>query len=220
MNKLRNAWKDQRIPTRQRSIVDKELSRMYRADVVPIFRVMAEAVCGTGLRDPEMIEVGCGGGHYYEVLSHFAGHPVHYRGIDYSEAMIRLAKKHYPQVSFFVGDAKQLPFADKTCDILISGTVLLHIPEYKEVIEESSRVARKWVIFHRTPVVQGQTIYYSKQAYTVPCVEINFGEEELLGLFRNSSLELKQTFEISEDIAPLSSMKRWYRSYLCKKTSK
>jgi len=200
--RLRDAWKDERIPAAQRTFVDDELQRMYQGDVVPIFRILAEAVRLTHCEDTTIIEVGCATGHYSEVLAYLLGHSIRYVGIDYSDALLASARRYYPHQNFALGDAVALPLEEKSVELLISGCVLLHVPDYERVITESARVARQWVIFHRTPVVVGPTLHYTKQAYGVPCLEIAFGELELFDLFEKNHLTVVHTFEIDAPSAP------------------
>lgn len=194
---LISGWKDPSIPRRQRQLVQSELSRMYQGDVVPVYQVAGEAVRATGMTDGSMIEVGCASGYYYEVLRHLLRQEIHYVGVDYSPALVDQARALYPHVLFLVGDTTSLPFGDQSCDILLSMTVLLHVPEYERAIRETSRVARHWCVFHRTPVVRtSPTTFLSKLAYGVEVVELVFNEEELLRLFAKYGLSVSDEFVV------------------------
>jgi len=214
--KYDNAWKDQNIPKAQRTIVNSELKRMYQNDVIPIYRIIADAVRMTECEDGKIIEVGCASGYYLEVLSFLLQHAIDYIGIDYSLALIELARQYYPNNTFLVGDASELPFNSKTADIVISGCVLLHMANYRQGIAESVRVSRKWVIFHRTPVVVGPTIYFTKRAYGVRCLEIGFGQDDLLKILSENGLTLVNTYVIGENYVPCTSYKGYGITYLCK----
>jgi SAM-dependent methyltransferase len=150
-----NGWKDNTIPAAQHRLVSQEIKDLYDGRVIMPYYVLAEAVRMTGKETGEIIEVGCASGYYYEILRHLLGHAIAYRGIDYSEAMIAEAKLKYPGIPFEVGDAMRLPLTDGCCDILILECVLLHVPDFRIAIAESVSMSRKWVIFHRTPIVQG-----------------------------------------------------------------
>jgi SAM-dependent methyltransferase len=214
---LAKAWQDPAIPAAQRRLVDSELSAMYRGKVVAPFRVLADAVRRTGCERGSLVEVGCASGYYREVLQHLLGHEVQYAGIDYSRSLVGEARRHYPGVPFAVGDATALPLRDGACDVLISGCVILHVPDFRKVISESARAARKWVIFHRTPVVRGPTRRYTKYAYGVRCLEIFFGEEELQALFREFGLNPVAALEISRGTLPECSAPYCTETYICRK---
>jgi SAM-dependent methyltransferase len=196
---LAYAWQEPSIAYLQRQLVDRQLAQMYKGNVIAEYRVMAEAVRSTGYEAGEIVEVGCASGYYYEVLGYLLGRKISYFGIDYSKPLIDDARRHYGEI-FVVGDATALPLGNEICDVLISGTVLLHVLEYEKAIAESARVTRAWAIFHRTPVVSGSTKYYTKFAYGVKCVEIHFGEQELLSLFRRYGLDVIRELEVSHNL--------------------
>ncbi|MBI3790825.1 MAG: class I SAM-dependent methyltransferase, partial [Gemmatimonadetes bacterium] len=139
---------------------------------------------------PRLLEVGCSSGYHGEVFA-LRQLAVAYAGCDYSSAFVTMARETYPEVPFEVADATALPFPDGSADILLSGCCLLHIPDYEAAIRESARVAARYVVFHRTPVLhRAPTTYYRKLAYDVETVEIHFNEAELVGLFARHGLRL------------------------------
>jgi len=164
-----------------------------------------------------VLEVGCSSGFYSEVFE-IAGLDVHYAGCDYSEAFIELARQKYPALVFDVEDATALKYGDDTFDIVISGCCLLHIPEYQAAAAETARVARRYVIFHRTPVVLGlPNVYYRKQAYGVETVEIHFNEPQLLELLARLGLELIAAYTLDESVK--GGVESANRTYVCRKIS-
>ena len=217
-DQLARAWQSEHIPARQRELVESELKRMHRGDVLPIYRILAEAVQETGAPRGKIVEVGCASGYYAEVLEHLLGRSIDYVGIDYSEALLNQAHEHYPALPFVQGDACSLPLADEACDILISGCVMLHVPDYRRVIAETARVTRGWAIFHRTPVLQNApTTYYSKMAYGVRCVELAFNERELLDLFAQAGLTLVRMWSIGEHGIEGAVEQAVGKTFLCRK---
>ncbi|MGO4133800.1 class I SAM-dependent methyltransferase [Rhizobium brockwellii] len=170
--------------------------------------------------DGSLLEIGCSSGYYSEVLD-ANGLPLRYRGCDYSDAFIDMARSTYPGLSFDVEDATRLSYQNDAFDVVVSGCCLLHIPDYEAAIAESARVAKKYVIFHRTPVVYGEpTKYFRKHAYGVETIEIHFSEPQLLDLFRIHGLEVQATFTLNENADPRDSSKgNANRTYLCRKQS-
>ena len=165
-----------------------------------------------------LLEVGCSSGFYSEVVE-IAGLQVQYSGCDYSDAFICLAREKYPAVAFEVEDATALSYPDCSFDVVVSGCCLLHIPEYVKGVEEAVRIARQYVIFHRTPVVFGQPEqWYRKQAYGVETVEIHFNEAEFLALLDRNGLELIATHTLSEEYTDVSRTRGGAsRTYVCRK---
>jgi ubiquinone/menaquinone biosynthesis C-methylase UbiE len=191
----RGAWQSDVIPARQRRIVDEQLAAYRNGIEIPAFdalvgvlRPLVDAMTTTQLAS--VLEVGCSSGYHNEVfeLKQLA---VAYQGCDYSTAFIRMAKDIYPDIPFVVADATALPDASESVDIVVSGCCLLHIANYEDAISEAARVARRYVIFHRTPVIHtSATTHFRKLAYDVQTVEIHFNEQELVSLFAKHGLSV------------------------------
>ena len=218
--RLRDSWQDGALPQKQRSLVDQQLHQYRSGASIDVFDVFVTALRALPLQSPRatLLEIGCSSGFYSEVVD-IAGLPINYSGCDYSDAFIRLAKEMYPSIDFSVADATALHYADRSFDVVVSGCCLLHIPEYVKAIEETVRVAKDYVIFHRTPVVWGQPEqWYRKQAYGVETVEIHFNEPEFLDLLASNGLDLIATHTLSEECADRSRIQgQACRTYVCRK---
>lgn len=201
-SELLEAWKDARIASSQRGLVQQQLMSMYRGSVPEPFSVANRLLSPIVKRGSSILEVGCSSGYYYEVLEYLLNKPLCYTGCDYSSAMIEMAKEFYPGASFAVADGAALPFASRHFDIVISGCVLLHCPNYSEHIKESCRVARDYILLHRTPIsTSGGTRIFEKLAYGVPTVELWFAENELLKLFEANGFECFDRIQYAHDKA-------------------
>ncbi|AOF84862.1 methyltransferase domain protein [Hydrogenophaga sp. RAC07] len=217
-SRLRSAWQDNDLPARQRELVDRQLAEYRRGTKIDVFDVLAGAV--RGLQDDHqyplsLLEIGCSSGYYNEVLQ-IAGINATYRGCDYSEGFIAMARQRYPAVGFDVQDATQLNYKDAAFEVVISGCCLLHIPEYATAVAETSRVSSRYAIFHRTPVLVGQpNKYFRKLAYGVETVEIHFNEPEFLALMDRCGLQLLGTHTLDENV--VQGVGSATRTYVCQK---
>lgn len=219
--RLRDAWQADKLPQKQRALVDRQLADYRRGTAIDVFEVLVQALRRIGVdgeskagQTMTVLEIGCSSGYYSEVFE-IAGLRVDYTGADYSEAFIALAMQKYPALPFDVEDASALRYPANAFDVVISGGCLLHIPEYEAAVAETARVARRYAVFHRTPVVLDQpNRYFRKLAYGVETVEIHFNEPQFLELLRSHGMELLQTWTLSEDppVAPTSAV----RTYLCR----
>lgn len=213
---LSNAWQDARIPERQRRLVDRELDYYRSGRPVPAFDVLVEMLRrATRVAQGTLLEIGCSSGHYAEVLR-IKNLQFSYTGCDYSQSFIDLARRRLPDLQFDIEDSTALGYGDASFDIVVSGCCLLHIPQYRDAIAETARVAHRLAIFHRTPVLHRQpTRMFTKKAYGVRTVEIHFNEQELVQSFAAHGLRVI-------DIATISS--EWrdgdavaVKTYLCEK---
>lgn len=218
--RLRGAWQDDTLPLRQRELVEKQLHQYRNGNPIDVFDVLVESLRNLPDIKPGMsvLEIGCSSGFYSEVMD-IADLQLNYAGCDYSPAFIKLAREKYPDLAFTVGDATALNYPDQSFDIVISGCCLLHIPEYKVAVAETSRVASRYAIFHRTPVVWGEPDrWYRKQAYGVETVEIHFNEPAFLDLLKAHDLELLATHTLHEERTQTALDKgNAIRTYVCRK---
>jgi ubiquinone/menaquinone biosynthesis C-methylase UbiE len=78
-------------------------------------------------KDARVIDVGCGAGvpvAKYLVKSGFT-----VVGVDFSERMLRLARKNVPQATFIRKDMTRLDFADNSFDGLTAFYSIIHVHE-------------------------------------------------------------------------------------------
>jgi len=74
----------------------------------------------------------------------------HVVSLDLSQAMLGIARKNKPWFSrstFVQGNARQLPFADGTFDLVVANQLLPWEPEPQATLEQVSRVLRKGGVF-------------------------------------------------------------------------
>lgn len=191
-------WRDPSIPAQQRALVQRELESMYQGNVPVHFAALATLLRPHVPEDATLLEIGCASGYYYEILEYLLGRRIEYTGVDYSDTMIDMARQFYPRPRFFAADAKSLFFADRQFDVVVSSCVLLHVPNYRDHIAETARVANAMIVLHRTPVCRDSgTRYLTKKAYGVDTVELVFNEKELLYLFELEGFALAAQQEIA-----------------------
>lgn len=63
-------------------------------------------------------------------------------GLDFSPAMIELARQSVPGAVFEQGDALALPFDDETFDVVTIGFGILHVPDAHKALEQARRVLK------------------------------------------------------------------------------
>jgi SAM-dependent methyltransferase len=218
---LRNSWKDAAIPERQRAIVAPQLDAYRTGAPVAVFDALVEILTANiaGLAGLRLLEIGCSSGYYSEVLEikHLG---VRYEGCDYSPPFIDLARQLYPGIPFAVEDGTNLRYAADSFDIVVSGGCILHIANYERAIAEAARVSRRWVVFHRTPVLNMHgPVTYTKKAYGVDTIEIHFNEQALVRLFAKHGMHLVDinTHSVGWEAA-LSDVVAM-KTYLCEKSS-
>jgi len=212
--KYNNAWKNNSLPYKQLKLTEKELIDFNQ--IAPM-KVIVDLIKKIKLKEPSILEIGCSTGYYSEVFKR-AGLSIKYEGCDYSPSFIEIAKQKYPDIKFKLADATKLDYQDKQFDIVISGCCILHIIDYAIAISEAIRVAKKFVIFHRTPVIRlNKTSFTKKMGYGTEMIEILFNEQELTNLFRKNNLTITDTTDFANFSIEGLNEPIHIKSYLCQK---
>lgn len=76
-------------------------------------------------------DLGCGTGSLTRLLTDL-GHRV--TGVDFSPAMVRLARAKAPEATLLVGDAAAPPLAEGAYDVVLSRHVLWAVPDPEETV--------------------------------------------------------------------------------------
>lgn len=202
---LAGAWKDPTIPQLQYDIAVKPELESYRrgapcAPFSAFIKTLLELPPEMDKPETTMLDVGAASGYYSEVLK-IAGFKYTYEASDYSEHFQKLAAQLYPNLKFHLADARELPMADNSYDIVVSGCVMIHVLDYEAIVKETARVTKKCAIFHRTPVniSDRPTRYFLKEAYGIPCLEYHYREGDLMKLFLKNGLFMKTIHTVFED---------------------
>lgn len=195
-------WQEDGTARRQHAAWSRLLIEMKAGEPRSDLVTAADALRATSLTNPSVVEIGCGTGYYTEVFATLFG-PVRYVGIDYSPAMVRLARNAYPGQRFLVADGTRLPMRDGSCDVAFSGNSLMHIPQFAAAITETARITTRWCVFHSVPVLENrETTMLRKQAYGAELFEIVFNRAHLEDTFARSGLRIeKMTESVPYDIA-------------------
>lgn len=192
--KLVDAWQDPALPQRQWDVIKKERELVYQnrqREVAP-YRALEDALnlihFSPDYPELTILDIGAGSGIYSEVLRR-AGYNWNYRAADYSMAFKHFAAEKYPEVPYDWEDATRLSYQDDQFDVVLHGCCLIHIRDWEKAIKEAARVAKRFVIFHRTPLVVGGHQYWLKEAYGVPCFDIWFDDSEFMRVCKENGLK-------------------------------
>jgi SAM-dependent methyltransferase len=91
----------------------------------------------------QVLEVGCGTGHFTTWL---ACQGVHVVGFDRSPTMVTELHRQTPTLPVILGDAHHLPFRTHAVDVIAFVTTLEFLDQVEIALEEAVRVARQGII--------------------------------------------------------------------------
>lgn len=103
------------------------------------FKILKKIVKGK-----KVLDLGCGSGIRTRKLAKLGAKVV---GIDFSKTLIEIARKNNPQIIFYIGDIKKMPFKNSEFDIVSSNLVLHYFKDLKPAYKETHRVLKKGGIF-------------------------------------------------------------------------
>jgi ubiquinone/menaquinone biosynthesis C-methylase UbiE len=87
----------------------------------------------------QVLEVGCGPG---KVAAEFARTGATVTGVDLSARMVEIAQQRYPNIRFQEANAEQLPFDDRTFDVVVACYVVHHFARPEITFREICRVLK------------------------------------------------------------------------------
>ena len=99
-----------------------------------------------------VLEIGCGLGRGARILVDKMGFK-QVVAFDLEESLIRGAAQKLPtrlqsKISFFVGDAQDLPFEDSVFDAVVNFGIIHHVLDWRRCVREIGRVMRQGGIFY------------------------------------------------------------------------
>lgn len=92
--------------------------------------------------DEKVLDLGCGNGRWFKL---FQKKKIDYIGVDFSERLIKIAKRNYPQTKFQTADILKLPFSNNYFDKIYSIAVLHQIPSEElrlKSLKEAKRILK------------------------------------------------------------------------------
>lgn len=132
----------------ERFQIPPEAAELYEAQFVPgIFaewapRLAQYAEVGQG---DDVLDVACGTGIVARTVADLVGPQGSVVGLDLNQAMLDVARRVRPDLTWQQGDAATLPFDDESFDVVLCQMALMFMPDRTGAIAEMARVARKRV---------------------------------------------------------------------------
>jgi 2-polyprenyl-3-methyl-5-hydroxy-6-metoxy-1,4-benzoquinol methylase len=128
----------------EKDIPEYLMSEWTKDDFESLF-IMTKALVRDmrGKKIKTVLDIGCGPGYYCKFL-HDAGYDV--LGCDYSQKVLSVAKKKYPDIKFQKENGYSLSFKDESFDLVITIGALQCVYDYKKFLLESARVAKQALI--------------------------------------------------------------------------
>ena len=107
-------------------------------------RLFAERAAALAAGAKWIVDIGAGNAKIPLTVCSLLNNRARICAIDMSEQMLAVAAKHLDgsPLHLIVGDAKRLPFPDASVDLVISNSLIHHIPDPRFVLREIARISR------------------------------------------------------------------------------
>lgn len=92
-----------------------------------------------------VLDVGCGIGHWGQILSTILPEDAFIVGIEREEEWVQRAQervKDNPRFEYWQGTVQSMPFPDQSFDMVTCQTLLIHVPDVDEALKEMYRVLK------------------------------------------------------------------------------
>jgi ubiquinone/menaquinone biosynthesis C-methylase UbiE len=175
-------------------------------------------------KDAKVLDIGCGEGR--NILS-IVDITENITGLDIDQKAVEDTKKNlasYPKINVILGDVTQIPFEDKTFDVVIFSMTLVNLDTQKEnALSEIKRVAKddaKIIIsvYSEKATDERMNMYYQinlpivsekngKFIFGIDVVSEQFSIEEIKTMIRPIGLEI-DSYEEVENLAYIFTLKK------------
>jgi len=95
------------------------------------------------MKPKNALELGCG---YGRMLRKLEGNGIKLTGIDFSEEMVKRAKRNCKEAEIILMDLTQTSFPDNSFDVVFSVVALFCVPDIEKAISEAKRIAKGKII--------------------------------------------------------------------------
>jgi SAM-dependent methyltransferase len=118
-------------------------NRLYQKHLELYLDKMYGYLKSTGAQN--VLDVGCGEGIVYRAMRE-RGYGGAWTGFDFSDEAVRFARQASPEANWRQASAYEIPFHDKTFELIFSSQVFEHLPNPAQPLSECARVAQKWLL--------------------------------------------------------------------------
>jgi 2-polyprenyl-3-methyl-5-hydroxy-6-metoxy-1,4-benzoquinol methylase len=203
-NTLRNSWKDESVAQDQLKLVETQIDWPQLVPPYKIFvKVIRDILMQYMLPNPAMLlDIGCGVGHYGELIRRYLQRSFIYTGTDYSKYMIKAARETWPDYgTFIVDDIFHSSMRYYKFDILMASALVDVIDEFEKVLNILLSNTHKILILHRQRITEQESYSVVTKGYPGQETCRSFlNLADLLEKCKKYNLEVRKEVEVQEGI--------------------
>ena len=197
------SWKaadvaEQMLQLARTQLEDPDSVAPYRA----FFAAMDYALAELPLPQPaRLLDLGCGVGHYSELLERRYPGRFDYTGCDYSEAMVEAARTEWNGRRFVVDDLFATNLDLREFDVVVAGALVDITEDYERALDVLFGSPAPFVLLHRQQVTDGPSRIEVVPGYsgqTTYRTYLNLGDLEQIASRHGHSI--LASFDVQDDI--------------------
>lgn len=150
------SWRQEDVAAQMEALVLEQLAAATQPAPFRAFLRLLDLLLADGLPQPaRLVDLGCGVGHYSELVER--AHPGRflYSGLDFAPPMVERARRLWPQREFAVADLFDPAVAARPADIVLAGALVDVVADAPGALATLARGAAATVILHRQTVTRG-----------------------------------------------------------------
>lgn len=124
---------------------NEDYFRLFRSKTDDLYRSERFFLPNVIMTVKDCLDVGCCCGGFHDIMK-FYNPSLRYTGVDIIARFIDIARTHYPDSDFFVGDGASLDFSDNAFELVHSSGILHLNSRYQDIVREMYRVASKYIL--------------------------------------------------------------------------
>jgi SAM-dependent methyltransferase len=199
---LKDSWKAPEVAKQQKALIEEELRDPTGVAPFRTFLDIVDYVLqNEDIRASRFLDIGCGVGHFSELLHRFHPGRFDYMGCDYSPAMIETAEALWPHSKFVVHDVFDQGFDYSSYDIVMASALVDVIEDFWTVLDILFAKTSNLLILHRQRLTDEASYSVTASGYVgqnTYATYLNLGELEMrLDRF---GLRIRKDFPVSDDI--------------------
>lgn len=175
-----DAWKHEDLPQKQLELNKQELAGRYPDH----WKAMLTCLRRIPLNNIVFYDIGCGVGSTCQLLRQ-EGIQCRYIGIDFSEPMIRIAKRAWNHDEFYVDDYRTSS-RDFTDGLLYCNGLLDIVPDGVHELKKLLSLGAKYLILNRIHLGQTSNLRTYMAYNTINCFDYTFSINDFLKTIEES----------------------------------
>lgn len=134
--KIEDIWNQVPPDYYEKGVRENILQRIWHENKLSTFKKII-----TGLNFKNILDIGCAGGTITNNISHIFPQ-AKITGVDVYPRAIEYGRRKYPDIKFVLGDAQNIPFKNKSFDLVVCYETLEHLINPLEALREIKRVLK------------------------------------------------------------------------------